>query len=169
MGCSLLKSLPPQPTPPKNNRTAFPSLPLSPEPRRASDSSRRGRPLTDFLVSSSHGEGGLLSAVGGAGAGVPKGSGSPSERAPGSPGAARTLLFSDIVPPKSATLPRFPFCSLGDWFRRLQAYLTCGTECGAKCQTSQFPALGDAATGTGRGAVSDPTAVTWMAFSVQRL
>lgn len=161
-------SLPPQTHPPKKQPNCVP------QPAFVSGATPSSRQLPPRkapygLVCSSHGEGGLLSAVGGAGAGVPKGSGSPSERAPGSPGAARTLLFSDIVPPKSATLPRFPFCSLGDWFRRLQAYLTCGTECGAKCQTSQSPGLGDAATGTGRGAVSDPTAVIWMAFSVQRL
>lgn len=50
---------------------------------------------------------------------------------PGIPGAAQSLLFSDSVSEKSATVPRVQLCFVGGWFWRLQTSVTCSRKRGA--------------------------------------
>lgn len=47
----------------------------------------------------------------------------------------QSLLFSDSVPEKSATVPRVQLCFGGGWFRRLQTSVTYSKKCGAMSES----------------------------------
>lgn len=138
MRCSIFRSLPVLPPPPrKEPRGYFQPAFCLPSHAQLPDSSRRKAPrgLASLLF------------TGGRRASSPGGcSGSASERAPRSSGAAPSLLFSDSVPRECASLPRRL------WSRQ--------AECGAKGGPGPGPGPPPYSSGTSAGRLR-PRDWTW--------